>query len=177
MKYRRMDDRNCLFMKRSHKVPSTHKCHRLLSTRSLVVKGRWNHERVTLINTGLKPSVILQWPIYACGYCLLNVSRGSNIVTTVRMGKRCPLHLKLFCSANAFNCPAKQCSSSSVKQFLWNRLTFPNIHRIWSVIWIFVCLGFWFFQHPNFFCSSVISEVFIYYIQVLGKERASPFGC
>lgn len=72
--------------------------------------------------------------------------------------------------------------SSFVRLFLQNRLIDIFKHSLYMVLLrVFACLFGLFFIFSNtitsFYCSSVISELFIHHLQVLGKERSITYGC
>lgn len=81
---------------------SSHKFHPPLSSLpNSLLKGRYNHEGVTLINMGLTFSDSPVVPLCLWLTICRKVSTRSN--TVMWLGKRYVLHLKLFCSANNFS--------------------------------------------------------------------------
>lgn len=85
--------------------------------------------------------------------------------------------VKLFCSAHTFSCVLQSGVLLPLfKQLSQSRLTFSVTVSGICYLDLFDC-----FFSPNtttsFYCSSVISELFMHYLQVLGKERTVTYGC
>lgn len=72
---------------------------------------------------------------------------------------------------------AEQYSPSFVTQFLQNALIDIFKHLLYMVLQF--CFVVFFFSNTitSFYCSSVISELFIYHLQVLSKERSITYDC
>lgn len=86
--------------------------------------------------------------------------------------------VKLFRSAHTFSCVLQNGVLPLFKQLLQSRLTFSGTVSGICYLDLFDCFLCVFFS-PNttsFYCSSVISELFLHHLQVLGKERTVTYG-